>query len=174
MKNNKGTYINMAKKLLRVRSLSCNNLHSDLCIMRTQDMFPWWRWRQRRWGVCISLTTIPDHGHGRNAQFSPSVPFWNHYKFLELFFLSFWVAEWVTDNCALLNEKGRKRERIFALDSFLGCLESVSWCFWKDWICNKIEHCDVGMVFHSTLESRCHLETNRQKKNTLFDYPHST
>lgn len=19
----------------------------------------------------------------------------------------------------------------------------------KDWICNKIEHCDVGMIFHS-------------------------
>lgn len=29
----------MVKKLSRVRSLPCNNLHSDLCIMRTQDTF---------------------------------------------------------------------------------------------------------------------------------------
>lgn len=42
----------MAKKLLRVRSLSCNNLHSDLYIMRTQDTFACW-WQQRWWDVCI-------------------------------------------------------------------------------------------------------------------------
>jgi len=131
-----------------------------VCIVRTQDMFAW-RWR----------TTIPDHGHGRNAQFPPPL------NSSSIFFY-ICVAEWVTDNCALSNEKGRRKggkgwvrewerererymERIFALDRFLGCLESVSWCFWKDWICNKIEHCDVGMVFHSTLESRCHLETKK-------------
>lgn len=74
------------------------------------------------------------------------------------FFFFLFIAEWVTDNCALFNEE---RDRIFALDNFSGCLESVSWCFWKDWICNKIEHCDVGMVFHSTLEPRCHLKTNK-------------
>lgn len=55
----------------------------------------------------------------------------------------------------------RERERIFALDSFLEGVFGVSImvCFRKDWICNKIEHRDVGMVFHSTLESGCHLQT---------------
>lgn len=60
----------MAKKLLRVKSLSCNNLHSDLYIMRTQDMFACGGGSGG--GVFVfSLTTIPDHGHVRNAQFSP-------------------------------------------------------------------------------------------------------
>lgn len=38
----------------------------------------------------------------------------------------------------------------------------------KDWICNKIEHCGVGMIFHSTLEPRFHLEgkTKRGKKHS--------
>lgn len=71
----------------------------------------------------------------------------------------------MTDNCALLNEKEteRERERIFALDSFLEGVFGVSImvCFRKDWICNKIEHRDVGMVFHSTLESGCHLGKNK-------------
>lgn len=82
----------MAKKLLRVRSLSCNNLHSDLC-MRMQNIFAcWWWWQQ--WQVFIfSFTTIPDHGHGRNAQFF--LPFHSETtKFLKLFFFFFvFVAE---------------------------------------------------------------------------------
>lgn len=85
----------------------------------------------------------------------------NSWSFFFFFFISF--CSWMSDRqlCSFKWE----RERIFALDSFSGCLESVSWCFWKDWICNKIEHCDVGMVFHSTLESRRHLEVNKEKKN---------
>lgn len=37
----------------------------------------------------------------------------------------------------------------------------------KDWICNKIEHCDVGMIFHSTLEPRFHLEEKKTKWKTI-------
>lgn len=81
-------------------------------------------------------------------------------KPLSFFFLS--LCSWINDR-QLCSSKW-DGERRFALDFFL-CfffwgggvgVESVSW--WKDWICNKIEHCDVGMVFHSTLESRCHLK----------------
>lgn len=87
------------------------------------------------------------------------------------FFFFFFVAEWVTDNCALLNEK--ERERIFALDSFFwgGVWSQYHGVFEKDWICNKIEYCDVGMVFHSTLESGCHL--GKKQMNTLVYYSDS-
>lgn len=47
------------------------------------------------------------------------------------------------------------------------CCVFFFFSFFKDWICNKIEHCDVGMIFHSTLESRCRLEETKEEKSSL-------
>lgn len=61
----------------------------------------------------------------------------------------------MTDNCALLNEE---RENLPLV--VFGVSGVSMMVFGKDWICNiiKFKHGDVGMVFHSTLESRRHLE----------------
>lgn len=111
-------------------------------------------------GVFVfSVITIPDHGRRRNAQFSPQFHS-ESTKFPKLFFFFFCSLMSDRQLCSFKWEGDRERERIFALDSFLEGVFGVSImvCFRKDWICNKIEHRDVGMVFHSTLESGCHLE----------------
>lgn len=114
MKTKKETKRNMAKKLLRVRSLSCNNLHSDLCIMRTQDTFAWWRWRQRqRWGVCIFTYYNTRPWWWEECTTFPSVPFWNHLIPRAFFFLFF--CSWMSDRqlCSFKYEGEREREREF-------------------------------------------------------------
>lgn len=122
----------MAKELLRVRSLSCNKLHLDLCMKRTQDVC----WVVAVMVVAAAVGCLYFHllqyqtmvmGGMHNFPLRSILKPLNSSSFF--FSFLFFVTEWVTDNCALLNEKERERERIFALDSFLGCLESVSWCF---------------------------------------------
>lgn len=79
----------MAKKLLRVKSLSCNNLHSDLYIMRTQDMFACGG-GSGGGGVCIFTYYNTRPWSCEECTIFPSVPFGNHLIpqafFLFLFF----------------------------------------------------------------------------------------
>lgn len=117
----------VAKKLLGVRSLPCVNLHSDLCMMRMQD-------------VCLVTAAAVGCLYFHLLQYQTmvmggmhNVPLQSILKPLNswsFFFLFRFFCSWMSDR-QLCSFKWEREREFLPLIVFLGCLESVSWCFEK-------------------------------------------